>query len=345
MIDYQSPVNGRSPPELEPDLRAVEMLESMHLLRAFDQRVGALCKRGVMPGLIHLGIGEEAVAVGACAALGPEDKVTSTHRAHGHFLARGGNPKSLMAELYGKATGCCRGKGGSMHLVDLDIGFLGANGVVGAGLPIAVGASLGGRILKRHLVTLCFFGDGANNQGTFHESLNLASVWSLPVVFVCENNEFGISLSTREQQNVQDVAIRASSYGIPGHIVDGNDVLAVNRAVSPAVVAARAGKGPTLIECKTYRMGGHYEGDDQSYRSKQEVETWQQKDPIGRLEETLKSIGILDEPGLMTIKSRVARQCDEAVEFAEKSMFPKDDDALRDVFKSSGYGESSVRSS
>ena len=314
----------------EADL--LDMLEKMHLLRAFDERVSERCKRGEIPGLIHLGMGEEAVAVGVCAAIKPNDKMTGTHRAHGHFLAKGGDPKAFMAELYGKQTGCCRGKGGSMHLVDLECGFLGANGVVGAGLPIAVGAALGQRILDDDFVTVCFFGDGANNQGTFHESLNLASVWNLPVVFICENNEYGISQSIHAQQKVPHVSDRAASYLMPARIVDGNDVLEVYTAVSEAVAAARSGQGPTLLECKTYRTSGHYEGDAAHYRSKEEVDEWKRKDPILRLEQRLMQSGVLTEQSRDRIKGRVWMVVEEATEYAVASRYPSAEEATSHVF-------------
>lgn len=323
---------GRDPFAGIPKDLFLAMLERMRLLRAFDERVTELCRQKRLPGLIHLGVGEEAVAVGTCLALRPEDKVTSTHRAHGHFLAKGGDPNAFMAELYGKVTGCCRGKGGSMHLADLDIGFLGANGVVGGGIPIAVGAALGQRVLGRDFVTVCFFGDGANNQGTFHESLNLASVWNLPVVFVCENNEYGISINLRDQQKIANVADRAVAYQMPAEIVDGNDVLAVYRSVSAAVDRARGNGGPTLIECKTYRTTGHYEGDSQSYRPKEEIEAWRRKDPIQRLELSLAEAGIADKHRIAEMDERIQASCDAAVAFAEASAFPPDSAATEDVF-------------
>lgn len=304
----------------------------MHLLRAFELKVAELFSRGKIPGLIHLGVGEEAVAVGTCAALEPTDYVTSTHRAHGHFLAKGGDPKALMAELYGKRTGCCRGKGGSMHLIDLAIGFLGANGVVGAGLPLAVGAALGSRLQGSGRVTACFFGDGATNQGTFHEALNLGAIWALPVVFVCENNQFGISLSAVDQQKVEHVADRAAAYGIPGRIIDGNDVVEVHQVIRDAVARARDGGGPTLVECKTYRIRGHYEGDSQSYRSKEEVEEWRRKDPIGRLARVLSERNAIQSAALAAIEERARERVVEAAAFAEESPFPDPEEAQRDVF-------------
>ncbi|HJN22691.1 MAG TPA: thiamine pyrophosphate-dependent dehydrogenase E1 component subunit alpha [Rhodospirillales bacterium] len=310
----------------------LEMLAKMHLLRAFDQKVGERCKRGEIPGLIHLGIGEEAVAVGVCRAIRPEDKITSTHRAHGHFLAKGGSPKALMAELYGKQAGCCRGKGGAMHLVDLKIGFLGANGVVGAGLPLAVGAALGARIKGENWVVACFFGDGANNEGSFHESLNLAAIWNLPVVFLCENNQYGISQSISTQQKVANVADRAAAYGMPSQITDGNDVLAVFETVAKAADRARQGKGPTLVECKTYRVSEHYEGDQGAYRDPDEVAAWLQNDPIQRLEALLLERAVLSPVELERLPRDAEAMVNDAVAFAASAPYPAPDKAERHVF-------------
>lgn len=310
----------------------LKLLKDLYLLRAFDELVSELCRRRKLPGLIHLGVGEEAVAVGVCAALRTGDKITSTHRAHGHFLAKGAAPNEFLAELYGKIDGSCRGKGGSMHLTDLSVGFLGANGVVGAGLPIAVGSALGQRIRNEDFVTACFFGDGANNQGTFHESLNMAAVWDLPVVFVCENNGYGISSSVNDQQKIENVADRAASYVMPARIVDGNDVVAVYHAVAAAVSVARAGGGPTLIECKTYRTIGHYEGDDQGYRPREEVEAWRRKDPILRMEKALKTTGLATEDDFAILRAEIDASCASAVAFAEASEFPPIEAAYQDVF-------------
>ena len=310
----------------------IGLLRDMRLLRVSDERVGERARRGEIPGLLHLGVGEEAVAVGACAALRPEDKITSTHRAHGHFLAKGGSPKALMAELYGKEAGCCRGKGGSMHLVDMNIGFLGANGVVGAGLPLAVGAAMGARIKGEDWVVVCFFGDGANNEGAFHESLNLAAVWNLPVVFLCENNQYGISQSISSQQKVANVADRAVSYGLPSQIIDGNDVLAVFAAISEASDAARQGKGPTLVECMTYRVSGHYEGDAGEYRDPDEVAAWLQNDPIQRFQDLLLERGVLSPAKLERLFRDVDATVDEAVAFAAGARYPAPDKAEKHVF-------------
>lgn len=333
MVKEDQGIAGEASLRASPsDAQMVQMLRGMWLLRNADEQVAKGKRRMEIPGLLHLGFGEEAVAVGTCAALDPSDKVLSTHRAHGHFLAKGGGLNALMAELLGKQAGCCAGKGGSMHLVDLDCGFLGANGVVGAGLPLAVGAALAARILGESFIAVCFFGDGANNQGTFHESLNLAAVWNLPVVFVCENNEYGISISLRDQQRVKNVADRASSYGMPSEIVDGNDVLAVWGAVSRAAAAARAGKGPTLVECMTYRVCGHYEGDPQKYRAKEEVERWKQKDPILRFEKLMLEKRILDRGQMDAIRLETERAAVDAIAFARQSPDPEPAAAEADVF-------------
>lgn len=314
------------------DALLLKAWEEMLLLRRIDERTSELCEKGEIPGLIHLGVGEEAVAVGTCLALRPEDKVTSTHRAHGHFLAKGAEPGAFMAELYGKALGSGRGKGGSMHLIDIDIGFLGANGVVGAGLPIAVGAALGAVIKGEAFVVACFFGDGANNQGTFHESLNLAAVWKLPVIFVCENNGYGISQSIHSQQLVENVSDRAPGYGMPAQIIDGNDFNEVYLAVSEAAEIARNGGGPKLIECSTYRVSGHYEGDSESYRDEEEVAEWKRKDPLLRTRAELERRGAMDERVASEIEARIMARVDKATEFARNANYPDPAAALQHVY-------------
>ena len=246
--------------ELEKDA-LLGLYRTMLKIRFFEQRVVDAYSRGLVPGLAHLYIGEEAVAAGVCGVLREDDYITSTHRGHGHVIAKGADLKLMIAELNGKITGYCKGKGGSMHIADMNIGVLGANGVVGAGMPIAVGAAWSSKWRGTGQVTACFFGDGASNQGTFHESLNLASTHKLPVVFVCENNLYGISLCQTRHMAIADIAIRSTGYGIPGVIVDGNNVLEVYGAAQKAVKRARAGEGPSLIECKTYRWRGHHEGD------------------------------------------------------------------------------------
>src|SRR5260370_14975182 len=231
----------------------LDMYRKMHRIRYFEQKIKELITSAEIPGFVHVSIGEEATAVGACAALRSTDRITSTHRGHGHLIAKGGDVARMMAEIYGKRTGYCKGKGGSMHIVDFSLGILGANGIVGGGIPIATGSALAAKLKGNDDATACFFGDGASNEGTFHESLNLASIWKLPVVYVCENNGFGEFTPTSAVTSVKDIAVRAAGYDIPGHVVDGNNVLEVYRYTSEAVARARRGDGPTLLECKTYR--------------------------------------------------------------------------------------------
>ena len=252
---------------------------SMYKIRRFEQEAVKLFHNKELPGWLHSYIGEEAVAVGVCASLNRDDYITSTHRGHGHCIAKGADLKRMMAELYGKETGYCKGKGGSMHIADFSIGILGANGIVGGGIPIATGTALASQYLEDGRVTVCFFGDGASNQGGFHESLNLASLWKLPVVYVCENNLYAETTPQADHQPIRDIADRAKSYNMPGVIVDGNDVFAVYEKANKAVERARAGRGPTLIECKTYRYRGHWEGDPEVYRTKEEVKEWKKRSP------------------------------------------------------------------
>lgn len=312
--------------------KLVWMYRKMVEIRTFESKVAELFAAGKIPGFVHLYIGEEAVAVGACANLKDTDFITSTHRGHGHCIAKGGRLDLMMAELFGKETGYCKGKGGSMHIADVEIGILGANGIVGGGLGIAPGAGLSAKMRGTDQVTICFFGDGASNQTTFHEGINLASAWKLPVIFICENNQYGISLHQSKHQNINDVADRAAAYGIPGVVVDGNDVMAVYEAVGEAVKRARAGEGPTLIECKTYRWRGHFEGDPQVYRSQEEIEEWKAKDPIPRFEALLAEMGVLTAEEAEAIKKEVAAEVEAAVEFAEKSPEPAPEAALEDLY-------------
>jgi acetoin:2,6-dichlorophenolindophenol oxidoreductase subunit alpha len=308
------------------------MYRKMQEIRKFETRVVELFSGGNIPGFVHSYLGEEAVAVGVTANLRDSDYITSTHRGHGHLLAKGGHMNEMMAELYGKKTGYCKGKGGSMHIADFDLGILGANGIVGGGFNIAAGAALARRMMGKDDVTVCFFGDGASNQTTFHEGLNIASIWDLPVVFVCENNMYGISMSQERHQRVKDVSDRAVAYGIPGVTVDGNDVLAVQEAVAEAVKRARAGDGPSLIECKTYRHRGHFEGDPTVYRTDKEVKIWKEKDPVDRFAKKLVELEAADQSELEAIDKEVAQMVEEAREFAEKSDFPAPEDAVVDVF-------------
>ena len=308
------------------------MYRKMVEIRIFKSRVAELFAAGKIPGFVHLYIGEEAVAVGACANLKDTDFITSTHRGHGHCIAKGGRLDLMMAELFGKETGYCKGKGGSMHIADVEIGILGANGIVGGGLGIAPGAGLSAKMRGTDQVTICFFGDGASNQTTFHEGINLASAWKLPVIFVCENNQYGISLHQSRHQNITDIADRAAAYGIPGVVVDGNDVMAVYEAVGEAVKRARAGEGPSLVECKTYRWRGHFEGDPQMYRPQEEIEEWKAKDPIPRFEALLAEMGVLTAEEAEAIRKEVAAEVEAAVEFAEKSPEPAPEAALEDLY-------------
>jgi pyruvate dehydrogenase E1 component alpha subunit len=308
------------------------MYELMLKIRHFEQRVRDLFAAGEMPGFVHLYLGEEAVAAGACAALEPHDVITSTHRGHGHIIAKGGEMRRMMAELYGKATGYNRGKGGSMHIAAPDLGILGANGIVGAGLPIATGAGLSAKLLGSGRVAMCFFGDGASNQGTFHEAINIASAFDLPVVYVCENNMYGVGTRQCDVRNVEDIADRALAYGIPGFAVDGNDVTAVYQACWQAVERARAGDGPSLIECKTYRWQCHFEGEPDTYRSDEEVAAWMEREPIAPYRASLIEQGVLSEEEADAIEAEVIAELDEAVEFARQSPLPEPETALEGLW-------------
>ncbi|SDJ18155.1 pyruvate dehydrogenase E1 component alpha subunit [Halanaerobium congolense] len=321
----------------ESNEELVGLLEKMLVIREFETTVQKHFAEGEIPGFVHLYLGEEAVGVGACSALKEEDYITSTHRGHGHLLARGGDIKKTMAEIFGKATGYNKGKGGSMHIADVSLGILGANGIVGAGLPIAAGSGISAQILGKESVTICFFGDGASNRGTFHEAINLASVWNLPVVFVCENNMYGISMPQyradgRKGQNIKDVSDRAVAYGISGVTVDGNDVMAVREAVIEAVKKARANGGPSLVECKTYRWRGHFEGDPTVYRPDEELEQWKKKDPIDRFVKVLKDQEILDDEGYKELRDKVKGQIDEALQFVQDSPEPDVSEVTTDVY-------------
>jgi pyruvate dehydrogenase E1 component alpha subunit len=312
--------------------KLVEMYEKLVEIRFFEDKVFELYGQNLVPGTIHLYAGEEAVAVGACSALERTDYITSTHRGHGHCIAKGADLKRTMAEILGKKIGYCKGKGGSMHIADFSIGMLGATAVVGAGLPIAVGAGLSAKLRKTDQVVICFFGEGASNQGTFHESLNMASAWKLPVVFVCENNLYAMGTRQSRIMNVEDVAKRAVAYGISGKSVDGNDVIAVYEAMRDAVEFARKGEGPTLIECKTYRRRGHSRVDPARYRPKEEVDEWLRRDPIKRFEDYLLQNDVLTEEELQSVKAQVADRIDDAVKFALESPYPAPEEALEDVY-------------
>lgn len=315
----------------------IDLYKKMVTIRLFEEKVQDLYARGLVPGLAHLYIGEEAVAAGVCANLRKEDYITSTHRGHGHAIAKGAELKYMMAELFGKKTGYCKGKGGSMHIADIDIGILGANGIAGGGIPLAVGAALSSKLRKTDQITVCFFGDGASNNGAFHEGLNFASVHRLPVVFVCENNLYGISVSQKQHQAIQDTSLRAMAYNMSGITIDGNDVLAVYETSGKAIQQARAGEGPTLVECKTYRWRGHHEGDPNQgrrYRTMEEVQAWVKKCPIKRFEEKLVGERLLNKTRIEHICDEIKKKIEEAVEFAQQSPFPDAQDLYEDVYVS-----------
>lgn len=308
------------------------MYKTLVRIRKFESKAVDLFAEGQIPGFLHSYLGEEAIATGVCANLRKTDFITSTHRGHGHIIAKGGDTKYMMAELYGRTTGYCKGKGGSMHIADRDLGILGANGIVGAGQDIAVGAGLAIRYRGTDQVAACFFGDGSTNQGTFHEALNLASVWKLPVIFVCENNHFGISMSQSKHQAIQDIADRAASYGLPGIAVDGNDVMAVYEVAKEAVDRARKGQGPTLIECKTWRWRGHFEGDPGTYKDPKEQEAWMDKEPVGRYRTFLEENGVMTSDETSAIDTMIDDEIDAAIAFASESPLPKPEDVVKDVY-------------
>jgi acetoin:2,6-dichlorophenolindophenol oxidoreductase subunit alpha len=305
----------------------------MILIRQFEEAVEKLFMQGKIHGTMHLCIGQEPTAVGACAALTNEDKITSTHRGHGHCIAKGTEIPGMMAELLGKVTGYCKGKGGSMHIADLEKGNLGANGIVAGGLPLACGAAL--TSVKKNLgyAVVSFFGDGATNEGSFHESLNIASIWKLPVIFFCENNGYGMSGNIKKMTNVVNLSERAASYGIPGEIVDGTDVIAVYEAVKKAVERAKNGEGPTFIEAKTYRWRGHSRSDARKYRTREEEQEWMNtKDGIKNFKEKLLFDGVLTEAEIKEVEEKVKQVLDEAIEFAENSPEPSIDTLEEDIF-------------
>lgn len=298
------------------------VLRQMHLIRQFEEGAEQAYMRGLVHGTMHLSIGQEASATGICAALLPGDVITSTHRGHGHCIAKGADPKFMFAEFFGKDTGYCRGRGGSMHIADVASGNLGANGIVGGGMPIAVGAALALKQTKKPNVAVCFFGDGANNEGAFHESLNMAAIWKLPVVFVCENNQYAMSTSTERSTAVRRIAQRAEAYNMPGVTVDGNDFGCVSEAAVEAVARARRGDGPSLIECLTYRHRGHSKSDRNRYRTKEEIDAWIARDPIGRFEQVLLESGLIEQQQIEAICASVEQEIAAAVEFAKNSPAP-----------------------
>lgn len=315
--------------------QVLKLLSQMLLIRTFEEQAAKLYAEGEIKGSIHLAIGQEAVAVGVCAALEPGDWITSTHRGHHHSLARGARPELMMAELLGRHTGYCGGRGGSMHLADPAAGILGANGIVAANIPIAAGAAYSAQVLGEGQVSICFFGEGASGEGAFHEGLNLARVWELPIVFVCENNLYAEMMPASLHMPTPDVAARASAYDFPGKVVDGNDLAAVYSVTAEAVSRARGGGGPTLIEAKTYRWRGHYEGDAQGYRTKDEIDTWRKKDPVERSRREAMKSELLDEQSWELMVEEAKRIVDEAIEFARESPWPNPDDLMAHLYADS----------
>lgn len=315
------------------DERALAIaLHRMHLIRKFEETAEQSYMRGLVHGTMHLSIGQEASAVGATLHLRADDYILSTHRGHGHCIAKGADVARMLAEFFGKETGYCRGRGGSMHIADIDTGNLGANGIVGGGLPIAVGVGMGIRAQRQARVCMVFFGDGAANEGAFHESLNMAAIWKLPIVFLCENNKYGMSMDVARAMAVPNVADRAAAYAMPGEAVDGNDLPAVAAAAREAIERARAGLGPSLLECKTYRWRGHSKSDRNLYRTREEIDAWKERDPIARLEAELVAQGRFAPDALAAIRAQAQKAIDDALEFAKASPSPDPADLTRDVY-------------
>ena len=306
-------------------------LTRMHRIRRFEEAAEDSYVRGLSYGTMHLSIGQEATAVGACMPLGDADWITSTHRGHGHCIAKGAELQPMFAEFLGRESGYCKGRGGSMHIAEPARGNLGANGIVGGGLPIAVGAALTAKKRKSGAVAVAFFGDGANNEGAFHEALNIASIWRLPVVFVCENNQYAMSMAVVRSTAVANVADRATAYAIPGVIVDGNDFAAVAEAAFRATDRARGGDGPTLIEAKTYRTRGHSRSDRNRYRAREEIEAWKARDPIARFEAEITALGLVTETRVAEIAAEVEKEMAQAVAFASATSWPNPAEVARDV--------------
>jgi TPP-dependent pyruvate/acetoin dehydrogenase alpha subunit len=319
-------------PNLPPDKQR-ELLRQMLTIRRFEERASADYLAGKIYGVVHCYIGEEAVAVGVCSALNHGDRIISTHRGHGHCIAKGADLNRMMAELYGRQTGYCKGKGGSMHIADFGIGMLGANGIVAGGIAIVTGAGLAAQMEGNGAVAVSFFGEGASNAGPFHECLNIAATWKLPMLYVCENNLYAAQTAAAATQALSDVAARAVGYGIPGVVVDGNDIFAVHQAATRAVDRARSGGGPTLIECKTYRWRAHTERRGQpDPRDQVEIEAWKRKDPIARLARQLRDQGDFNDAELETMERDVMATVETAVAFADASPFPTPEQATDDVF-------------
>lgn len=312
--------------------RLLELYETMQLIRQFELTVQEQFAKGSIPGFVHLYAGQEAVATGVCAHLRDDDYIASNHRGHGHCIAKGCSLNGMMAEIFGRATGLCKGKGGSMHIADMERGMLGANGVVGGGLPLATGAALSAKLRGTDQVAVCFFGDGTVAQGVLHECLNLAAIWQLPVIFVCENNRYAEATPIKFVWSGQNIAGIATTYGIPGVTVDGQDVLAVYSELETLVARARSGGGPALVECETYRFFGHFEGDTQTYKDPSEAEIFTQRDPLIIFSRRVQEEGLLTEADLQQVENKVRDAVAAALEFALNSPWPDESDLLRDVF-------------
>lgn len=320
-----------STPNPDPPLW-LDLYHTMLTIRRFEERCNSLFVQGRMPSTLHLYVGEEAVATGVCSVLRRDDLITSTHRPHGHALAKGITPRAVMAELFGKSTGCCQGKGGSMHVGDMSVGMIPAIAIVGGGAPIAAGMALGAKMRQTDQVAVCFFGDGGANEGAVHEAMNMAAIWKLPVVYVCENNLYAASTPVATAFAIENIADRASAYGMPGCIVDGNDVMAVRRVAGEAVERARRGDGPTLVEAKTYRQVGHSRSDPRTYRRREEEAEWQARDPLLRMERLLQEKADVSRAELDRVEQEVAASIDDAVSYAESSPSPAPEDTLKHVF-------------
>jgi TPP-dependent pyruvate/acetoin dehydrogenase alpha subunit len=315
-----------------PPTDLLELFGTMALIRAFETRVAALYRDGDIPGFVHTSLGQEAVAAGICSALDADDYLTTTHRGHGHVLAKGANVDGMMAELFGRVEGLCRGKGGSMHVADPSVGILGANAIVGAGIPLATGAALSSKLLRQGRVAVAFFGEGAVNQGAFHEAVNLAAIWDLPILFACENNRYAEFTDSSAMSRVDDVTKRAAAYGIWARPVDGNDAAAVSVLAAQAVKLCRAGDGPALIEATTYRWHGHYEGDLQPYKPEDEAAAWRERDPLTLAEQRLVERGAATLDSLGEIRRGAEERVDRAIAAARSGTAPPEEEAYRHVF-------------
>lgn len=320
----------------------VEMYRKMNLIRQFEENMNSLYQKNLAYGGMHLSVGQEAIAVGACSCLTIADKVVTHHRGHGHCIAKGSDIRKMMAELLARRTGLCKGNGGSMHITDMSVGMLGAQGIVGGCICIATGSGLTSKVQKNDNVTVCFFGDGAANTGSFHEGINMAAVMKLPVIFICENNQYGMSNPVKSSTLAAHLADRALGYGIPGEVIDGNDIFAVFESVGKAVNRARSGLGPTLIECMTYRWYGHMVGDPCVYRSKEETEKWKAKDPILKLEKYLLGNNLITQEEMEQIKANCKKEIEEANEYALNSTEPVFADMFKDIYYESSLTEDMI---